>query len=399
MKQRRTYNLGTIAIAGLYVVAAYVVPPSLFPTIAPDFLDAYHPGAIGLQRGDGYVSQSGEAITHWPPGFSILLSPIATEAPKTTLARARHLEAATAALLVLVVAVLVSVLFPGASTLFRLVAVSLTVLWPSMVAVPNPATSELFFILALTVAVICLALAEKGVAERTWHRPMLWATLCGLILGVATLVKTLGIAVIGASLIALLFAFRAPFQRRAVISIGLFSACCLPLAPWVIHVKAETGQFALSTAGIPSIQDGLGRYSHLEAGRFLDARRGSWRTGEDVRADLAAAWRHSPGSMARLVGEKSIRPWYGTDSGRLESVLMLLNLPWLFAFMVVAARTVRRWSQIPAVITGMVGIVGAVWLSSIVALSIFRYVATVFPFLVLTVMWHAHDFTARRGSE
>ena len=70
---RSWWLIVAVASAASFLVAAFVSTRLMAAEIVPDFVHGYHPGALGIQNGVGYVDQSGELITRWPPGMSTFI--------------------------------------------------------------------------------------------------------------------------------------------------------------------------------------------------------------------------------------------------------------------------------------------------------------------------------------
>jgi hypothetical protein len=74
--------MNKLNVASLIVVCIIVFVVSLygvdqfFAGIHPDFLKGYHPGALSIRESGEYLNLAGKFNSHWPPGYSVFISPI-----------------------------------------------------------------------------------------------------------------------------------------------------------------------------------------------------------------------------------------------------------------------------------------------------------------------------------
>ena len=190
------------------------------------------------------------------------------------------------------------------------------------------------------------------------------------------------------------------------------------LAPWEGWVKAETGQtVALSNAGAPSVLNGLTvdfdraderGHVHLPADvvalekRILAHQKTLTSTGKIAHYMLDQLQSH-PLAVIELVAIKTGRSFYGTNSLTHESVIAVVQAPYLIlmiAGLILAWRAgrFRRW------LAAFVIMVAAYMLVMTVAvLSIVRYMGPtlglLLPFaaLALVTLWEWFRRRSQRG--
>ncbi len=226
--------------------------------------------------------------------------------------------------------------------------------------------------------------------------------LAGCLVGIAMLVR--GIAV-GAGLVlsGLILALRRDLtiNARAFLVTGLLLGNLLATAPWELWVFEQTGKvILLGTNGAPSIRDGLTfavEAKNYRAGivvpadvaalqqQFLAERASMTSLGETITV-VAAHIRQQPLASAKLFLIKAARSWYATDSGRMESATLGVQL--LYAI-VVAAATTALWHRHEARTAGLLLFVSVIvcyfWIMTTLVLSILRYMAPTIGLLALLV--------------
>jgi 4-amino-4-deoxy-L-arabinose transferase-like glycosyltransferase len=374
--------------AAAFLVAAFVSSQLKTAEILPDFREGYHPGALSLREGTGYLLRSGEFNSTWPPGTSVFISPWVVEDVVDSARRLRFVAGLVAAAWVVMIAWLSRRVVPRVPIQ---VVLGLAVFWPPMWALGDPTGSEMLFSALLALAVSLLVFLYRLSPSLPLRTVVLTASAWAA-LAAAALTRTMGIAVAGAILIAILFGFhRWSAKRRLVVALLGTSVFVGGLTPWVLFFKNQTGQFGFTTSGIESTRYGLRRTSHIPLASELAERSTRWRSYEDVWSDATELGTADPVGAARLLATKIVRPWYFTSSGRLDHVIIIIQLPWLVFFAIACARTLRRWRRVPGEVIMLHGCVAALWLTAVTVSPLLRYLLPSFPFVVIVVFWHAVD--------
>jgi 4-amino-4-deoxy-L-arabinose transferase-like glycosyltransferase len=374
-----------VASSAAVLVAAFVSSQLKAAEILPDFRAGYHPGAVSIQAGAGYVDHAGTFITAWPPGMSIVISPWVVEDVRESVRVLRFVSGCLTAVWVVLVALLSRLLLPRVSIL---IVLGIAVFWPPMWALGDPMGSEMLFTVFVTLAVYLLArlcrLRPPSLFEAAVVAIAGWTALAA-----ATLTKTTGFAVAGAMLIGIVFGFHrwSVGRRIAVVLLGtlVFMA---GLAPWVLKYREHTGHYGFTSNGLTSVRDGLRRYSNFPLGSELTKRSVQWQSYEDMWADVCEVSAADPMGALRLLGIKFIHPWYATWSRRLDRFLPVIQLPWFLLFVLASGRALWHWRQIPGEVILLHGGVAALWLSAASVAPIVRYLLPAFPFVVIVVFWH-----------
>jgi len=388
-------RLRTAALCAAAFVVAVLVAPRLFPRPPTDFVGAYHPGAYSLQQGHGYVDAAGRLVESYPPGYSLVIAPFVRADAVESLASIRLVHGALAAVLAWLLTLLADRLLPER---WRGPAVLLALFWPPQLALAYPGGSEILFAVLVTAAALPLVSVHRA---RKGETRKLAALAVGALLGLATMVRTMGLSIAGAVLLSILLASNRWSLRRRLATCGLvLLTWLLFVTPWVAFYTASTGRvgFTSTEVGMVGLRLGFQRFESFAPGRLLEERRLGWQDGSDVRRDLIEASRRWPAETMELLTVKLFRAWYAGDSGRFDALVLPMNLPWAVLFLLASARSLWRWRRTPGEVVALEGAAVASWLSAFVTSSLLRYMAPVFPFAVLVIAWHLADALRERGA-
>lgn len=239
-------------------VAVVVLATALF-AIGPWPVGVFYDDGIYLILGKSLASGEGlrylnlpgrPAATHYPPGYPVLLAMLWKLAPSFP---------ANVGLFKVANAILLSIGCAGLAhfatvrmKLNSLVAAATVVAFG--ISIPVLSMAGVLFSEPLFLAVLAptLLLSERAVEEpEKAHRLILAGILCGIL----TLVRTIGVATVGAVILALIV------RRRRTAAATFVAAAVTVLLPWQIWVTAHTSE-------VPAVLQGsYGSY----LGWFLDA--------------------------------------------------------------------------------------------------------------------------------
>jgi hypothetical protein len=380
--------VGLIAMTA-FVVAA-LVAPALFSRPPTDFVLGYHPAALGLQQGQGYVGLDGRFMQDFPPGYSVLIAPFVEEDVERSLGLLRIVHGFLAVILVVLLALLIRRLLPQQ---WQIPILAVGILWPPQLALSYPGGSEILFAVFVVAAVIVAQPMLRAPPPKLLAM-MGFALALGSLLGLATLTRTMGLAVGGAVLIAVAVgASELPVARRMLVIVMVATSLSATALPWILTYQRHTGYVGITNAdvGVRSLRFGFQRFEDWAPGRVLEQRRHTWDDLPQATRDIAEVGRKWPFQTAGLLTAKAFRAWYGAASGRFDALVLPMNLPWALLFVLASFRALARWKDTPAGIILLHGIVAACWVSTFVTSSVFRYMAPVFPIAVVAIAWHAED--------
>jgi len=134
-------------------------------------------------------------------------------------------------------------------------------------------------------------------------------------------------------------------RTRAIVCACVLAVALAVTAPWEVRASRAAGHFVLlSDGGVPTMRDGLtfgvnAAKEYRTGIRVPDAVRTVMISfyaqydaldsyGAIARAMTTETARH-PGGMIELFAFKLVRAWYGTDSQRQESVILIIQLVYL----------------------------------------------------------------------
>lgn len=372
-----------------------------------DYWDHYEPVARSIVAGQG-ITSGGQPTARTPPGYSLML------AAQFGLADLLKLDEGTVlSAFILICAGLLTVLI-------FLLARSAWGLWPALASAAAWATypvalwltkqpnKELPFMVVLYAG---LALCWYAVLGR---RPgWLWCFAGGLLIGAAMMIHPIAIGM-GLIMGAIVGLARTDVRRRA----RLIGAALVLLGnvvvvlPWEVWVYQRMQMVVLldGGGGSNSIKDGLTFAVNLRGFRRPDlvpadvmelmrdvaARRSETESLSGIMALMREESQERPLAAAKLLGLKIVRSWYGTDSGRYETQIMLLQLPYLL-LMLWGTWQAWRAGGPPRKLAVIVWItVLYFWGMSILVVSMLRYMLPAMGFLfVILAAWFV-SVTGRR---
>ncbi len=225
-------------------------------------------------------------------------------------------------------------------------------------------------------------------------------------MGVAILIRPIAIGV-GIPMIAVLWltAKTMPARFRLLMASALLVGSFIAVAPWEIWVYAKTGKVVVvSTAGVPALRDGLtfavnrkgfrqgvnvpedvaslmqsiqDRYSKLESFR-------------DVFSIMAEQSRKRPLAVAKLYLIKVARSWYGTDSQRFETPVMLIQCLYFVLIGLSSAIAWKRGGIARQLALGIWLVILYFWAMNVLSTTLVRYMVPVIAlsFALLPALLH-----------
>lgn len=384
-----------LASAGFSAAIWLSVPGSFVPPQGPDYWKFYEPVAENLRAGRGLVTPSGAPAVRYPVGHPVFLAAMYQLAESTGVSRNALLMTVS----VLLHALTATVLGWFASRFWSLkLALVPAILWtgyPLALWFIPLFGSETPFIPLFLIAVVCFWMSIYGPRLRY---PGLVSS--GALLGLAALFRPI-ILPVPFILVAILL-WRRPnvLWRKRLVGAGLFFATTLAVvAPWEVWMYRHCDKFLLlSSGGLPSVIHGLTWAQPSDTRVSVDM-------SPDVKAfmtDLHRASRdktistfgqlsswlvdravHQPWTVTKIIAEKTARSWYGTDSRRRETLLILIQIPSLALVLVGGVLAWRAGGLHRELVIFVAAIVLGTWMMTIVVLSIVRYMAPVMTLLFL----------------
>jgi len=262
-------------------------------------------------------------------------------------------------------------------------------LWLWSLAQP---VSETPFVPVLMVSVLLLLDIFHGCKS-----PFVKSALLGLAYGIAMLIRPIALLLplLGACVIIASLAYGRTGKRFALAAV-MIAAACATIAPWEAWMHAKTGAILpLSQNGPISMYDGLtftingkefrqplAMPADVEAlMRRIDRAYAESQTFRGIASTLAHEAFLAPGAVCKLALIKAGRSWYGTNSHRRESGVLVAQLVYLVFCLAGMALYFKRKRGARAVALVMVLHLTYFWFMTMAFLSLARYMMPVMALL------------------
>lgn len=384
------------------VMAALAAPEGMRSTRFGD----YAPQVENLKAGRGFVDGEGKVLHRYPPLYPLMLWGL--EGVSRTMGWPLYSVLAGCAILCNTAA---AGLVWGLGRMTGLGAWQATVgagafaLHPFVLYGVLLPLSETPFLVLLAGAVLYLMTGMGREGAR-------WAVWGGGLLGLACLVRPIALPM--AAVLAGIVVWRQPGRIWSRVSLAalLLTAWAAVTAPWVLWVRARSGQWvAVSSGGPPTLRDGLS-FNHKAFRDKLALPNAVARTSDAAWAEyerldstdafagfLMRRLQEDPWGVMVTYLYKAGRAWYGTDAQRSGTEQFNLAVSGVFLTAVAAGawRCRRRgWPRAAWLLAG-----GAVtlWGMAAVALSIARYTMPAVAMLAPFAGWNAPGSGAARARE
>jgi hypothetical protein len=192
---------------------------------------------------------------------------------------------------------------------------------------------------------------------------------------------------------------------RFLLALILLTGNVIAIFPWQAWVYGRTGKMILlGTNAVPSIKDGLTfavatkNYRQsitmpadvLRLQGELAVETDSMRSISKILATLGRHFVDAPESVLKLFLIKAGRSWYGTDSGRMESAILVVQLFYAVLVLLATAAVWRFRDRYPGLLLFVWAPVFYFWLMTILVLSILRYMTPMIGLISLLVPALAH---------
>ncbi|MCP3958358.1 MAG: hypothetical protein GY719_10945 [bacterium] len=362
-----------------------------------DYVTFYDPVARSLLENGALRTPEDELAVRYPPGFPLILAGLYAAATSVGIG-------ATAAVLAFNV-----VCFASSAVLVLLLATRITgnraavlsvlgwCTYPPNLWLSRQLTSEAPFIVLLLGALNILAWA-------TLRQRFSWSAgfACGCLVGIASLIRPIAIALAVPMLLALALRHVAPIRRRAIFGLALVIGNLLTIAPWELWVYNKTDQWIpLSTGGRLSMLDGLTIGAKpdpadnraplpadvVELTTEISRRYSELETPSEIAAFLGGQLAERPVSVLKLLAVKAMRSWYGTDSQRKEGLVVVMQVPYLLLVGIGLTILWRRGGEARWLAALLILFTTYFWAMTIIALSILRYMVPLMALLMIPAAW------------
>jgi 4-amino-4-deoxy-L-arabinose transferase-like glycosyltransferase len=358
----------------------------------------YEPVARNILAGHGVITSNGTPALRYPPGYPLLLAGI------FGLSHLSHIAEETMLAAFILLATGLSAVF------IYLLARSVWGVWPALIApfvwmtypfalwlTKQPNSETLFLpVFYASIYLFWYALLHKS---RAWS---LYA-LAGCLIGLAMLVRPIAIGM-GLVLGALLWfaGCNLPRRLRLFLVTMLLLGNLVAILPWEAWVYTTTDRVVtLSGGGSRAVRDGL-TFAVVRPSKdyrqIVNVPQDVVALTQDifVRLDETPSLGHiasvlieklqtQPLTVVKLFALKAMRSWYGTDNGRLETPIMLIQTVY---FVLILSSSVMLWKRggiVQRLTLNIWLIVVYFWVMTTLVLSILRYMVPVMGLLFVLV--------------
>lgn len=351
-----------------------------------DYVNYYKPVADNLLAGRGLVLDNGMPAVLYPPGYPLLVAATVGAARLLRLPEEWGMAGFTLLCMAcgsaLIYRLARSVWEPGAA----LVASLAWATYPFVQWLAKEPRSEVPFVLFFYGAVLCVWLGIQQ-KEQAWGTYL----LSGALIGMSMLIRPIAG---GAGLLLALFTLVALRPRRLPLRLALAGMLLLGnvlvVVPWEVWAYSATGEVVpLNTGGVPSALDGLTfavnkkdyRQDIAVPGdvremmqRFED-RTPQIQTARQLADAVSAEISSHPATAVRFLAIKAARSFYASDSGRLETLSIGVQIPYLVILLLASYAAWRQRAEIKPLIALIWMLLLYFWVMSTLVLPILRYMA------------------------
>jgi hypothetical protein len=382
----------------LVVLLFWITLPTTFQSTNSDYIFLYEPLARNILEGRGFMRLDGEPVIACPPGYPLVLAGIFGFSHFLGLPE----ETAHSAFTLLSMGLTSAFVFMLARSIWgtfpALISSLIWTTYPFALWFTKLSGSEIPFMVVFYGGVYLFWYAQL----RKSHAWSLYFS-SGLLVGLAMLIRPIAIGV-GFVMGTILWLIRRDMKvsLRLFLIIMILLGNLVAILPWEIWAYFTTGKIvALSTNGTSTISNGLTFAIPLDSK--------SYRQGVNVSQDIELLMRDfhardsemqslggaitvvkealqsQPLTVMKLFALKVGRSWYGTDSNRLETLILLIQIPYLALIMWSSKAAWKQGGSAKQLSIGIWLIVLYFWGMTTISISTLRYMAPVMGLLFVLV--------------
>ncbi|HEX7511018.1 MAG TPA: glycosyltransferase family 39 protein [Chitinivibrionales bacterium] len=374
-----------------------------------DYFVFYLPVAQSIVNGNG-ITLNGKLAAEYPPGYPVLLAVVLFTAQILHIDQ----EVLFRVSIALYLAISALLIYFCARVLWSpCQAFWASVLWsfyPLIMWAAKQQNSELPFMPFLYGALLCFLVGWRAAKNKAWY-----FFFGGILCGAAMLIRPIAIGIGLIIAVLMLFWKRYRFSKRVVFALLIVGGNLMIVLPWEVWMWRQTHEVNLlcQTRDTNSMFDGLtfavwnpegyrkGVAVPADVKKFMEETIPKYfsihSTGQIIVLVTEQLKTH-PGTMIKLLCIKAARSWYGTNSNRLESLILPVQG---FYFILIALACWKFWKtradcRLPLAI-GLLLLV-YFWVMTISVLSIVRYMVPVLGlmFIFFPALKPSRGFSLRR---
>lgn len=349
-----------------------------------DYIYSYAPLAESLLQGRGFVYPEGGFDADYPPGYPLILAGLFKLASLTALPREWVLTGFHLAVFAFCAVALLAISGMMWEGRWAVLPPVLFCTYPLSLWLLKQPMSEIPFMLFLYTSVYFL-LKGKNHKNKSLH-----SLISGILIGAAIIIRPIGLATnIIFSLYIIIHYKSINILKRCLTILWLHVGSLFVLFPWIAFCYHKTGHVILvSTNLAPSIIDGWSFAVDPAADHRLpfdvseDVREwmtgflqqcGGRRSGSEVLSCLFSRLQEQPLPGLKVAWWKMGRAWYGTNSGRWETVVGLFQILYLPVIVGSVAVGLRRKGGVRDAALLIILLLSYFWGVTVMVLSIVRY--------------------------
>jgi 4-amino-4-deoxy-L-arabinose transferase-like glycosyltransferase len=371
-----------------------ILPASYQQNDSRDYITFYEPVARNILNGSGFLLEDATPAIRYPPGFPIILAGI------FGLSQTLGLPESTiySVFVLLCMGISSSLLFLLSVKVWGLqggwISTFIFMTYPFGLWLTKQPNSEIPFMVVFYASIYLFWLGMKK-----QKNPVLLLAISGVLAGIAMLIRPIAICV-GFIFFGLLLVLdkKRPFFLRFFLGAVLILGNILTILPWETWVFNHTGQaILLSTGSATSIKDGLtfavesknynkiislpGDVIQLQKEFALE--KDSMKHLGGIFATVENHFFKEPLTVIKFFLIKTVRSWYGTDTGSMELPTFFIQLFYISIILLSMVILLHRTAKKLDLLILVWSFVFYFWLMTIVVLSILRYMVPVFGLLFL----------------
>lgn len=409
--QKPQYAVIIVALFALCLATLFqiVLPTSLRGTPGGEWEAIWQPTARSFMAGEGFRSADGEVLTTFPPGFPIAL------AGAFAIGDAFGLSTTTSALILntLSYVVMVIAIYWTAYLLWKtwqaaLLAALLSTTYPFLLWVLRvPSTEAPYMALFYSAWLLLWWSIIKN------SRSLIPYFICGLLLGASILIRPAGVLTGFLAAITIVLTLWQSQQWRSLILAGmLVLGNVLAILPWEISLYNNTQRFIL--LGTVSNRNILGGLSFsigdtedertipvpkviFDFQKHLDERANEITGYGSYMRVMLDEFIQDPVTVTLYFLIKAARSWYGSDTGSMDNIGLLLQIPYLLVIIAAAFIALRSGGQARFYVLSTSLFILYFWLLAITSYPLLRYLVPMFGMLFIFVPAYLVFYTEFRA--
>jgi 4-amino-4-deoxy-L-arabinose transferase-like glycosyltransferase len=394
-----SWSAGAVFVySTLVTLLFWITLPTTFQNINSDYIFVYEPIARNILAGRGFMRLDGNPVMFCVPGYPLVLAGIFGFSQFLGLPE----EAVHSAFNLLSMSLTSAFVFMLARSIWgsfpALISSLIWMTYPFALWLTKLPSSEMSFMVVFYGGFYLFWYAQLR-KSHAW--PLYFSS--GLAVGFAMLIRPIAIGA-GFFMGAILWLVRRDMRihLRLFLSIMILLGVIMAILPWEIWLYSTTGKVVmLSTGGIGTISGGLTFAIPLDSRRYrqgvkvpkdievlmrdFHARDSEMQSLGGVITVVKEALQSRPLAVMKLFALKVGRSWYGTDSNRLETLILLIQIPYLALILWGSKAAWKQGGSAKQLSIGIWLIVLYFWGMTTISVSLLRYMTPVIGLLFILV--------------